>query len=287
MSTIRLSFSIPASHSYAQLKPSRASCLDEIKPTSSNSYTEAQTRCDENTRSTRMTFAYNGELPINPFLVMKSATARAPASPRVQSESIDAQMAQLAVWLESVQPRNAAAQIAFRQLYDATVSRVYAVARRITTNDAHAEEVVSDTYMQVWRDASRFDPARGNVIAWLSVIARTRALDLLRKQEDWIAIPEAQALEIVMLEAQSTDELGLLAASATLQPDDWAEALEAKSQLAIAMRQLRPVQRQLLALAYFKGLSHQEISDNTGLALGTVKTHIRRALAKLKTELDV
>jgi RNA polymerase sigma factor (sigma-70 family) len=239
--------------------------------------------------------AYNRGSSNHFFVSMRSASARSPVASEIASEianeapvdsAVDEVLDSLAVLMQAVPPHNAAAQVAFRKLFDATASRVYAIARRITHNEAHAEEVVSDTYMQVWRDASRFDPMRGNVIAWLTVIARTRALDLLRKQEDWVAVPEAQALEIAMFDAQSADTQGVMTITSEVAPDRWVEALEEKSQLAQAMAQLRPVQRQLLALAYFKGLSHQEIADNTGLALGTVKTHIRRGLAALKVEMQ-
>ncbi len=168
---------------------------------------------------------------------------------------------------------------AFKQLYDATVSRVYALVYRIVRNDGLAEEAVSDAYMQVWRDASKHDAKRGVVIAWILMIARSRALDLLRRQDDWAVSTDPEILQTLVQQ----DATGESWATADLPPDEWLEMVQTQSTLANAMQQLKPVQRQLLALAFFRGLSHQQISEVSGLALGTVKTHIRRALSHLKT----
>jgi RNA polymerase sigma factor (sigma-70 family) len=163
-------------------------------------------------------------------------------------------------------------QAALARFYDLTVSRVYSVALRIVRHVHLAEEVVSDVYMQVWRDAQRYDDARGRVLGWLLIIARSRALDLLRRQDEAFSHPEPYEL---VSEPESEQK----------SAHDLLEATRAGSALHEAMQALTPLQRQLLSLAFFRGLSHSEIVEQSGIPLGSVKTHIRRALTTLKNKL--
>ncbi len=163
-------------------------------------------------------------------------------------------------------------QAALGQFYDLTVGRVYGVALRIVRRAELAEEVVSDVYMQVWRDADRYDVSRGKVLGWLLVIARSRALDLLRRQDEAFSHPEPWEL--------ATD-----LESAHDNPQDLLEATQTGSAVHAAMLKLNPLQRQLLSLAFFRGLTHSEIVEHSGIPLGSVKTHIRRALAILRETL--
>ena len=140
---------------------------------------------------------------------------------------------------------------------------------RITQNLDIAEEVVSDVYLQVWRQANRFDTLRGNVLAWLTVLCRSRALDTMRKVS---ATPTSGAVPISEMPEAETTEF----------PQDLLIAVEQQSAVHAALEKLEPNQRQLLALAYFRGYSHRELADFTGMPLGTVKTQLRRTLAKLK-----
>jgi RNA polymerase sigma-70 factor (ECF subfamily) len=160
-------------------------------------------------------------------------------------------------------------EAAFAAFYDATVGLVYGLALRILRDASEAEEVVSDVYLQVWRQAARFDAARGVARAWLVTIARSRALDTLRKRDPAEPREDAGALDD-------------LAVSNTPDPPDWLSAVERGQTLHAALARLSPEQRQMLALAYFRGLSHQEICDHTGIPLGTVKTHLRKALDALR-----
>jgi len=159
-------------------------------------------------------------------------------------------------------------QEALGELYDATVGRSYAIALRITRSVEDAEEVVCDVYHQVWRQAERFDPERGRVLGWLASIARSRALDKLRRRDP------------AELRADPIDE-DRSAAVLGEDPESLVSAVQEGTALHGALRELSEVQQKLLGLAYFRGLSHSEISEETGLALGTVKTHIRRALQTL------
>lgn len=161
---------------------------------------------------------------------------------------------------------------ALGHLYDATLGRVYGMALRITRNPQAAEEVAEDVFWQVWRQARRFDAARGNALTWLLTIARTRALDSLRRKDEAHAHPEPETL-IAAEESKEGD------------PQDLLEAVQRDHRLHAALATLDALPRELLALAFFRGLTHEEIAANTGLPLGTVKSHIRRALAALKSAL--
>lgn len=162
---------------------------------------------------------------------------------------------------------------ALADLYEATLNRVYGVALRITRNVQAAEEVSGDVYWQVWREAPRFDAQRGNVIAWLLTIARSRALDYLRKADDAELCEEP---ELLLTNESSHDG----------DPQDLLAAAQNNAKLNQALQQLEPVQRQLLAMAFFSGLTHEEIAAFSDLALGTVKSHIRRALKQLHDVLE-
>lgn len=195
----------------------------------------------------------------------KPVKRNAPAKPVTALPSAEDDGA-LCKLLEGICARDQKALAAF---YDLTVSRVYGIALRIVRVAEMAEEVVSDVYMQAWRDAARYDPARGRVLGWLLIMARTRALDALRRDDEAFAHPEPYEL-VGEPAAQRDDPLDLLAAT------------RAGTALHAALKALDPVPRQLVALAFFRGLTHSEIVEATGLPLGTVKTHIRRALAALK-----
>jgi len=132
-----------------------------------------------------------------------------------------------------------------------------------------AEEVTEDAFWQAWRQAPRFDSSRGTAVAWVMTIARSRALDALRR------VDPAESL------ADEEDRRPDEAAG----PEDLLAAAEAGSRLQLALQGLEPLPRQLVALAFFRGLSHEEIADHTGLPLGTVKSHIRRALGRLRESL--
>jgi RNA polymerase sigma factor (sigma-70 family) len=163
---------------------------------------------------------------------------------------------------------------ALEALYDETVGRVFGLALRIVRNRESAEEVTEDVFIQVWRSAATFDAARGAPIAWLLTICRSRALDHLRRAEPALAHPDPQSLREAVDAEHDDDPQNLLAAARD-------HAL-----LKRALESLTPQQRQLLALAFFRGFTHQEIAAHSGLPLGSVKTWIRRALAVLRKELE-
>lgn len=173
---------------------------------------------------------------------------------------------ELCGWIARMVARD---EVALGQLYEALIGRVYGLALRITRNVQTAEEVAEDTFWQAWRQAPRFDAGRGAAAAWVMTIARSRALDALRRVEP--------AENLGDEEDHRPDEAP--------GPEDLLAAAETGTQLHSALLGLEPLPRQLVALAFFRGLSHEEIADHTGLPLGTVKSHIRRALGRLRESL--
>lgn len=159
---------------------------------------------------------------------------------------------------------------ALGELYDAVHGRVHGLALRITRNAQCAEDVTEDVFWQVWRQARRFDPTRGTAIAWLLTIARSRALDKLRRGDPAEAHPEPESLA----EPAAGDD-----------PQDLLAASERNRRLNAALAGLDASARQLLALAFFCDHTHEEIAARSGLPLGTVKSRIRRALAALRRAL--
>ena len=187
----------------------------------------------------------------------------------LKTETVDPH-AQQRLWITAMA---AGDELALSQLYDATLGKVYGLALRITGKPESAEEVVSDVYLQAFREAARFDAERGVVLAWLMMITRSRALDHLRRRDMAESHPEPHTLHPERHVGENDPLDGLL-------------ELESNSRLRTALEKLAPLQRQMLALSFFRDLSHQEIAGQTGMPLGTVKSHIRRALEKLKPFLE-
>ncbi len=169
-------------------------------------------------------------------------------------------------WIAAVVDQD---ESALSLLYDALVAQVYGLALRITRQTQLAEEVAQDTFWQVWRQAPRFDAERGSAKAWVMTIARSRALDALRSLE-----PEECELE--------PETLALIQAEDSATPPNLLMAVEQSHGLHAALATLDATPRQLLSLAFFRGLSHDEIAECCGMPLGTVKSHIRRALLTLQ-----
>lgn len=160
---------------------------------------------------------------------------------------------------------------ALSQFYDLTINRVYGLALRITGKAEEAEEVVSDVYMQVWDQADRYRVEKGSIMTWLLTLCRSRAIDRLRKRQQ--SSPEISALEC----SELMDSIA--------NPEYLLTHTQQHSLINQALQKLSSIQRQLLSLAFFRGMTYQEIADFIDMPLGTVKSHIRRSLLELKTEL--
>lgn len=170
-------------------------------------------------------------------------------------------------------------EVAFQRLYAALAGRVMALARRILRNEACAEEAVEDCFWQVWRQAGRFEPARGSAEAWVMTLARSRALDLYRARQS----RQDGVVSIDALEDESSKSLD--GERSVGDATHLLDAARGHAALHAALRQLDATPRQLVALAFFRGLTHDEVAQHTGLPLGTVKSHIRRALVQLQASL--
>jgi RNA polymerase sigma-70 factor (ECF subfamily) len=150
-------------------------------------------------------------------------------------------------------------------LYDRYAQLLFNLVVRIVGNRPDAEEVLQEVFLQAWRSASHYDRARGTPEAWLIMMARTRAIDLLRAARRTLARPEAEPMPEVP--APTADTGG---------------ALEARAAVTSALQDLTPAQREVLELAFYEGLSQTEIAIRTGSPLGTVKTRTRMALERLR-----
>lgn len=143
---------------------------------------------------------------------------------------------------------------------------VWSLARRMSANTEDAEDAVQEIFVDIWKNAERFDAAQSSETTFIAMIARRRLIDRLRYAKRRIS---ADSLEDIVTEPQNRAD------------EEMQTSIEAKS-AARALRQLRPEQQQVLQLSIVQGLSHQEISDATGIPLGTVKTHARRGLMQVR-----
>jgi RNA polymerase sigma-70 factor, ECF subfamily len=163
-------------------------------------------------------------------------------------------------------------------LYDRYGRLVFSLAYQILNDVAAAEEITQEVFMQIWTKAGTFQSSLGKVSTWLTSVTRHRAIDNLRRRR---IRPEGHRADWDL--------------SAEGDNPQWIDPLNVATQvenrfqrqsIRQAIAQLPKEQQQALALAFFQGLSHQEIADATGEPLGTVKTRIRLAMQKLRQMLD-
>jgi RNA polymerase sigma-70 factor (ECF subfamily) len=164
-------------------------------------------------------------------------------------------------------------QAALSELYDRYARVLYALSFKILGSAEEAEEVVLDVFSQVWRTAGRYNAHRGRVDTWLFMLARSRALDKLR------------ALQRLTKAATASMDAAKVESCSLANPEEILLISERRTQVLAALSQLPQEQRQVLELAYYKGLTHVEIAAQTGKSLGTVKTRIRLGLGKLREAL--
>ena len=161
--------------------------------------------------------------------------------------------------------------VGIEALYNRYSRLVFSIALTIIGDRSVAEEATLDVFVQVWRRANTYDPARGNVRLWLAAIARHHAIDILRWQSSRL---DSKSLYL--------DDLQWLGDPSQPVVEEETELALQRKRVQDAVAQLPADQRQVLFLAYFKGLSHQQISDALEQPLGTVKTRIRLAMQKLR-----
>lgn len=148
---------------------------------------------------------------------------------------------------------------------------VWSIARKMLRNSDEAEDAVQEIFVEIWKNAGRFDASLSSETTFIAVIARRRLIDRIRYTTRRIS---ADSLDDVLLEPFTPGDK-------TMHMNVEAE------QAAEAIRNLRPEQQQVLRLSIVHGMSHQEIADATGMPLGTVKTHARRGLLQVRESMGL
>lgn len=148
---------------------------------------------------------------------------------------------------------------------------VWSLARRMLSNSDEAEDVVQEVFVDIWKNADRFDPSRAAEVTFIAMIARRRIIDRTRAENRRI---QTRSIEEMTVEPPTGREDNLQLS---------VEAAEAGA----VFRSLRNEQRQVLQLSLLYGMSHQEIADATGMPLGTVKTHARRGILQARENLGL
>ena len=161
---------------------------------------------------------------------------------------------------------------AFRRLYQATSAKLFGVALRILRRDDWAEEVLQESYVNIWNHAQDYSAGLSAPMTWMTSIVRNRCLDWLRRPNREISDPEG-------------DLVGNAAADGPGPLEALSRSSEARA-LAECLGRLEARQRQAIMLAFFEGLSHSELAAHLRQPLGTVKTWVRRGLVRLKTCLE-
>jgi len=157
---------------------------------------------------------------------------------------------------------------AYRALYQRYAPILLGLLSRILVDRSEAEDVLQEVFLQIWKKAGDFDDRRGRALHWLATIARNRALDRRSTLESRRRLAAAPMPNLPEEES--------------LDPADEANMAEEVRHLHRALAQIPEAQRRVLLLAYFEGLSQSEIADRIGAPLGTVKSHTRIGLAKLR-----
>lgn len=157
-------------------------------------------------------------------------------------------------------------QLAFAELYDLTVRRVYGTVLKVVRAPEHAEEVTQEVYAELWQQAGRYSLSRGSVITWMVTVARRRAVDRVRSVSSKVARDQRYARGA----APEVDEV-------------WERATQNKDveRVRSGLRSLTDLQSEALALAYYEDLTQSQIARRLDVPLGTVKTRIRDAMRRL------
>ncbi|MBA8792610.1 RNA polymerase sigma-70 factor (ECF subfamily) [Friedmanniella endophytica] len=162
---------------------------------------------------------------------------------------------------------------AFAELYDVTNARMYGVILRVLRAVDHATEVTQEFYVEVWRQAGRYDRSRGSVLAWMTTMAHRRAVDRVRTVTSDTARDDRYARET---EPRAFDQV-------------WGEVEQSldRQRVRSALEGLTPVQREAVTLTYFGGYTHVQAAELLQVPLGTVKTRIRDGLIRLRDTLGI
>jgi RNA polymerase sigma-70 factor (ECF subfamily) len=159
------------------------------------------------------------------------------------------------------------------ELYGRFAPRVFGLGMVMLGNEAQAEDLVQDTFVKVWRTCSSYDARRGSLDTWVLLIARSLAIDFIRRR-----VVETRVMAGQREPSEASTDKG---------PEDHAEIVDLAERARNAMTALSPEQRAALELAYFGGKTSAEVADLEGIPVGTAKTRIRTALIKLRDALEV
>ncbi len=160
---------------------------------------------------------------------------------------------------------------AFDAVYDQVAASVFGIVRRVVRDPAQSEEVTQDVLLEVWRNAAKFDPARGSATAWVMTLAHRRAVDRVRS-------------------VQKESERERRTAAADVPFDEVAEAVESsleRERVRRCLGSLTELQRESVTLAYYGGYTYSQVASLLGVPGGTVKTRMRDALIRLRDCLGV
>lgn len=158
---------------------------------------------------------------------------------------------------------------AFRALFEHFAPRLKGYLVRLGLESGRAEELAQEVMVTVWRKADSFDRAQGSVATWVFCIARNRRIDLFRREKT----------------AQLDEHDPALQPAAEAAPDAGLDADQRQVRIAAALAELPEAQRALVRAHFYEDLTHSEIAEQTGLALGTVKSRLRLAFGKLRAQL--
>tara|TARA_R110000787_G_scaffold6770_16_gene23545 strand:- start:9835 stop:10398 length:564 start_codon:yes stop_codon:yes gene_type:complete len=168
-------------------------------------------------------------------------------------------------------------QLAFAELYRATSSHLYGLLLRMLKRRDWAEEALQDCFIKIWQKAESFDGKKGSPLTWMLAVARYRALDLLRMKRPEVEMPDDDS-EISLPPMTLADD--------TQDPLARSEETQGIDRMRAGLDQLPAEQRQAVLLAYYEGYTHQELATRLNAPLGTVKSWVRRGLARLRELLD-
>lgn len=176
---------------------------------------------------------------------------------------------QLKTWLAATARKDGDA---FRQLYDATSSKLFGFALRILVKRELAEDVIQESFISIWNNAASYQAGLAAPMTWMTTIVRNKAFDTLRRLDGAVEIDADNFDKEVMDALESVDPTPIEA----LQISDESKAL------ARCFAKLESLHRQAIALAFYHDLSHSEVAEQLALPIGTVKTWVRRGLEKLR-----
>ncbi|MEQ8797850.1 MAG: sigma-70 family RNA polymerase sigma factor [Salinisphaeraceae bacterium] len=185
--------------------------------------------------------------------------------------SLNAEPGQISAWLQAVA---AGDQRAFRRLYHATAPKLMALLIRILGTEEAAEDALQDAFVKIWQKAGSYAPERGSGLTWMLTVARYQALDMLRRRRPMGSIDDT-----------SVETNAALAERAALQPENHEETMQTLTRIQDYLGDLPRDQRRALMLAYFRGMPYRELAQRLRVPEATIKTWVRRGLARLRERL--